>query len=63
MTALFDGHTGAYRDIVLLNSAAALIVADKVSTLKEGVAMVADAIDGGQARDTLAKLVAVSNGG
>jgi anthranilate phosphoribosyltransferase len=63
MTAIFDGQPGAYRDIVLLNSAAALIVADKVSTLKDGVAMSAGAIDGGQARDTLAKLAAVSNGG
>ncbi len=62
MTAVFEGQTGAYRDIVLLNSAAALMVADKVSTLKDGVAMSAGAIDGGQARDTLAKLAAVSNG-
>ncbi len=63
LTALLDGQSGAYRDIVLLNSAAALIVADKVSTLKDGVAMAADTVDNGDATKTLAKLVAVSNGG
>lgn len=60
--ALFDGAGGAYRDIVLLNAAAALIVADKADDLKSGVAMAKDAIDSGAAKQTLAKLVAVSNG-
>lgn len=59
---LFDGAPGAYRDIVLLNAAAALIVADKVQTLKDGAEMAAAAIDNGAAKQTLAKLVAVSNG-
>jgi len=61
LTALLDGARSAYRDIVLLNSAAALIVADKVETLKDGAALAAQAIDSGQARETLKKLVAVSN--
>lgn len=60
--ALFDGAEGAYRDIVLLNAAAALIVADKADDLKSGVAMAKEAIDTGAAKQTLAKLVAVSNG-
>ncbi|KKB77961.1 anthranilate phosphoribosyltransferase [Devosia soli] len=60
--ALFDGATGAYRDIVLLNAAAALIVADKADDLKQGVAIAREAIDSGAAKQTLAKLVAVSNG-
>lgn len=60
--ALFDGADGAYRDIVLLNAAAALIVADKADDLKSGVAMAKEAIDSGAAKQTLAKLVAVSNG-
>jgi anthranilate phosphoribosyltransferase len=47
---------------VLLNAAAAFIVADKVETLKAGVKMAEAAIDSGKARQTLAKLVAVSNG-
>ena len=59
---LFDGAPGAYRDIVLLNAAAALIVADKVDNLKDGAQAAAAAIDGGKAKSTLARLVAVSNG-
>lgn len=60
--ALFDGAPGAYRDIVLLNSAAALIVADKVTDLREGAEAAAAMIDSGKAKHTLARLVAVSNG-
>ncbi|MEM9638516.1 MAG: anthranilate phosphoribosyltransferase, partial [Pseudomonadota bacterium] len=54
--ALLDGAPSAYRDAVLLNAAAALLVADAVSDLKEGVAKAADAIDSGAAR---AKIEAV----
>ena len=43
--ALLQGTQGAYRDAVLLNSAAALVVADKVSNLKDGVALAAESID------------------
>lgn len=60
--SLLDGQTGPYRDIVLLNAAAAFIVAEKVKTLLEGVELAASLIDSGKARDTLAKLVAISNG-
>lgn len=56
MRALLAGRTGPYRDIVLLNSAAALIVADKVSTLPDGVALAARAIDSGGAAAKLAAL-------
>ncbi len=59
---LFDGAPGAYRDIVLLNAAAALIVADKVDNLRDGAQAAAAAIDSGKAKATLARLVAVSNG-
>lgn len=62
ITRLLDGEQGAYRDIVLLNAAAALIVAGKVATLKDGVALAARAIDGGAAKDALSRLIAVSNG-
>lgn len=62
MHALFDGAHGAYRDIVLLNTAATLIVADKAADLREGAVMAAEAIDSGKAKQTLARLVAVSNG-
>ena len=62
MTALFAGEQGAFRDIVLLNAAAALIVADKASDLPAGVAMAADALDSGAAGKKLAELVAFTNG-
>ena len=60
LRALLDGATGAYRDIVLLNAAAALVVADKAVDLKAGVTLAASAIDSGRAKAVLAKLVAVS---
>lgn len=60
LRALLDGASGAYRDTVLLNVAAALIVADKVDDLKDGVTMAADAIDSGRARVALDKLVALA---
>jgi anthranilate phosphoribosyltransferase len=60
LRALLDGEAGPYRDIVLLNSAATLITAGKVETLKQGVALAAEAIDAGRARDTLERLIAVS---
>jgi anthranilate phosphoribosyltransferase len=60
LRTLLDGETGAYRDIVLINSAAALVVAGKATTLKEGAAVAASAIDSGNAKATLQKLIAVS---
>ncbi len=62
LRALLDGSKDPYRDVVLLNSAAALIVADKADTLKAGVALAAEAIDSGKARRVLDQLIAVSNG-
>jgi anthranilate phosphoribosyltransferase len=61
MRALFDGQRDAYRDIVLYNTAAALVVADKAPDLKSGVALAADSIDSGRARAKLDALIAVSN--
>jgi anthranilate phosphoribosyltransferase len=61
VNALLDGHPGAYRDIVLYNSAAALLVAGKAATLRAGVQMAAEAIARGKARATLEKLVAITN--
>jgi anthranilate phosphoribosyltransferase len=50
---LLAGARGAFRDIVLLNAAAALVVAGEASNLKEGVARAADAIDKGLAATAL----------
>ncbi|MEQ9519968.1 MAG: anthranilate phosphoribosyltransferase [Parvibaculum sp.] len=58
---LLDGERGAYHDIVVLNAAAALLVAGKVQMLKQGVDMAADAIASGRARQALQKLVSISN--
>ncbi|MBU2958702.1 anthranilate phosphoribosyltransferase [Paracoccus sp. 1_MG-2023] len=53
---LLDGENGAYRDAVLLNSAAALLVAGKVDDLREGVAMAATSLDSGAAKASLTAL-------
>jgi anthranilate phosphoribosyltransferase len=62
IVALFAGAPGAYRDTVVLNAAAALLVADKVGSIEDGIALARQTIDSGKAKDTLARLVAVSNG-
>ena len=55
-SALLDGAVGAYRDAVLLNSAAALVVADAATDLKEGVEMARHSIDSGAAKAKLQAL-------
>ncbi|MCF3629178.1 anthranilate phosphoribosyltransferase [Thalassospiraceae bacterium LMO-SO8] len=60
---LVAGQKGPYRDIVLFNAAAALVVAGKVDDLASGVAKAAQAIDGGAAAQALDRLVAITNGG
>jgi anthranilate phosphoribosyltransferase len=59
--AVLDGGRTPYRDIAVLNAAAALVVADAVGTLTEGVERAGAAVDSGAARGTLERLVAVSN--
>ncbi|PTX55922.1 anthranilate phosphoribosyltransferase [Litoreibacter ponti] len=56
--ALLDGAASAYRDAVLLNAAAALVVADTAATLPEGVEMARDSIDSGRAKAKLQALAA-----
>lgn len=56
LTRLLEGETGPYRDIVLLNAAAALIVAGKVADLKAGAALAAACIDMGAPRRLLADM-------
>lgn len=59
---VLEGKPGAFRDVALLNAAAALIVAGKAKTLKEGVALGTKSLDGGGAMNKLKQLIAVSNG-
>lgn len=62
--ALMDvlkGKPGPFRDVALLNAAAALIVAGQAMDLKEGARLAAKSIDSGEAEGRLDRLVAVSN--
>jgi anthranilate phosphoribosyltransferase len=61
LRAVLSGAANAYRDTVVLNAAAALVVAGKAKTLARGAAMAAASIDRGQARERLERLIAVSN--
>jgi anthranilate phosphoribosyltransferase len=61
LRALLDGERGAYRDVVLLNAAAAFLVGETVETLSEGVALAAQVIDDGRAKAALSRLVEASN--
>ena len=58
---LLSGQKSAYRDIVALNSAAALVVAEKADNLLAGAEQAAAAIDSGATKNTLDALVRVSN--
>lgn len=57
---VLDGVAGAYRDIVLLNVGAALVVGGKADDLRAGVALAAQSIDSGAARAALERLIAAS---
>jgi anthranilate phosphoribosyltransferase len=61
LRALLEGDKGPYRDIVLLNSAAAFLVGEKVETLREGVELASQVIDDGRAMAALTGLVAITN--
>ena len=61
INSLLEGEKGPYRDIVLLNSAAALYVDGKVKNLKDGISMSENSIDNGSAKIALNNLVRTSN--
>lgn len=61
LAALLDGQKDAYRDIVLLNAAAAFLVGDRVETLRDGIDLAAAVIDDGRAKKALATLIAVTS--
>ena len=63
LRGVLQGQKNAFRDIVLLNAAAGLIVAEKTETLREGAAMAAEVLDNGKALARLEQLVAISNEG
>ena len=59
---LLAGATGAYRDVAVLNAAAALVIAERAENLPEGAERARNAIDSGAAQSSLEKLVALSYG-
>ncbi len=61
LRGVLDGHGGPYRDIVLLNTAAALIVAGLAADLKLGIVLADAAIDSGAAVTALESLVRITN--
>lgn len=61
--ALLDGTKSAYRDAVLLNASAALLIAGRVEGLKAGVEMARDSIDSGAAKNAIQTLAKITQGG
>ena len=61
--ALLDGAQTAFRDAVLLNSAAALVVAGKVNTLPEGADLARESLDSGAAKAKVAALARITSAG
>ena len=61
LRAVLDGAPTPYRNVALLNAGAALVVAEQVKDLREGVERAAAAVDSGAARGTLETLIRVSN--
>jgi anthranilate phosphoribosyltransferase len=59
---MLGGAAGAFRDTVLMNAGAGLVVAGKATTLADGMATAAQAIDSGRALKVLDRLVEISNG-
>jgi anthranilate phosphoribosyltransferase len=57
---VLGGHPGPARDVVLLNAAAALVAAERVATLGEGIPLAARSIDSGEATVRLEALIAAS---
>lgn len=61
LKALLEGMPGPYRDAVLLNAAATLIIADKAADWAEGAAISAESLDSGKAGKLLANWIEMSN--
>ena len=57
---MLGGETGPVRDIVVLNAAAALVVADLASDFAAGVELAGEVLDDGRAAAVLERFVATS---
>ena len=58
---VLQGKKNAFRDVAILNAAAAIVVSGKAKDLKEGVAIAAKSVDSAEAEGRLDRLIAVSN--
>jgi len=63
LRALLDGAAGPYRDVVVLNAAAALVSGGHAGSLQDAAARAVASIDDGNARAALDRLVAITNSG
>lgn len=63
LKAVLEGQPGPYRDIVLMNAAAALIVGGQAGSLPDGVRLAGEAIDSGRAAGALRKLIEITAAG
>jgi anthranilate phosphoribosyltransferase len=61
LRGVLTGKSGPMRDIALLNAAAGLLLAGRVEQLADGLKLAASAIDSGKAKQTLERLIAISN--
>ncbi len=59
---IFEGKPGPHRDIVLLNTAPALVAARKARTLEDGITIAAGALNSGEPMKKLKQLIAMTNG-
>jgi anthranilate phosphoribosyltransferase len=63
LTDVLKGKKGPFRDVALLNAAAAIVVAGKAKDLKEGIAIATKSLDSAEAEARLDRLIAISNVG
>lgn len=63
LTHLLEGKTGPYRDIVLLNSGVALMIAGLAKNIPQGINLAVTSIDSGAAKATLRNLIQLTNAG
>ena len=62
LTSVLEGTPGPARNVVVMNAAAAIVAGGLTASLEEGAAVAQESIDSGRARETLARLIEVSNG-
>ena len=60
LRSVLDGDSGPRRDVVLLNAGAALVAAGRANEWPQAIAMAADSLDSGRARQALARMIETS---